>query len=100
MTKFPAVVVVWDDIISYKGGGWSQVPHSGPPSTFRTAGWVTDETDTYYTIHSSLSDQGLYGHDTVIPKGVIRQIIFLEEDLDVDPEATLQYATELEETIA
>ena len=63
-------LVIWRDIASHKGGHWSESPESGGSVLCYTAGWVTHEDETDITIHSTITDGG-YGHDTVIPRGVV-----------------------------
>ena len=64
-------LIIWNDPASHKGGGWSQEKTSLGTYTMYTAGWVTDENEREVTIHSTIGEPEIYGHDTVIPRGCI-----------------------------
>lgn len=86
LTKIPKLeVIVWDDVTSHKGGEWTDDPVSEGLSRFYTVGWVTFENEEYLTIYGSISADGTtFGHDTCIPKGIIRDRKELKAKQDAD----------------
>lgn len=70
VSEFDLVLIEWKDPTSHKGGGWSREPKSDGAYTVWTVGWITQETKTEITIHSSVGEN-LFGHDTVLPRGCI-----------------------------
>lgn len=80
----PIELIIWRDIASHKAANWSDSPLSNGTWLMYTAGWVTDETTSEVTIHSTLGDpmrEPTYAHDTVIPKGCIEKRITLRRHL-------------------
>lgn len=80
----PIELVVWRDIVSHKGGEWSDEPGSGGSWLMFTCGWVTDETEIDLTVHSTIGDpkrEMVLAHDTVIPRGCVVKRIVLRKRL-------------------
>lgn len=75
----PYVCVEWVDITSAHGGAWiapGELDESAALGTCWTSGWVVKETKEFLCVVSSIclmGDEVSFGHDTVIPHGVVKK---------------------------
>lgn len=78
------VLVVWSDITS-NHSGWFESFKGLEPAISYTSGFLVEETKDVIKLASSIipeagDDRGdIYGHDTIIPKGVVLEVIPLRK---------------------
>lgn len=76
MALKPLELVIWEDITSHSTEWFDNVDDLNPWLMY-TAGWVLYEDENVIKMVSTHSDpkqeQITYGHDTIIPKGAVKE---------------------------